>query len=112
MPGYADGNTNNPTFDQVATRKTRHAEVLRIEFDPTVVSYEQLVTVFFGTHDPTTLNRQGNDVGDEYRSVIFFHDASQQRIAESVKTRLETDRTFSEPIVTQIIPLTNFHTAE
>ncbi len=112
MPGYAGGDAPNPTYDAVATGSTGHAEVLRIEFDPSAVSYEQLVEVFFGTHDPTTLNRQGNDVGAQYRSVIFYHDTAQQRIAESVKARLEADRTFNGPIVTQIVPLKNFYPAE
>lgn len=112
MPGYAGGHVENPTYEQVASRTTGHAEVARIDFDPTVISYEQLVEVFFGSHNPTTLNRQGNDVGEEYRSVIFFHDEAQRKIAEAVKAKLEADKVFDAPMVTAIEPLKNFFPAE
>ncbi len=112
MPGYAGGTVENPSYEQVSSGTTGHAEVARIEFDPATVSYEQLVEVFFGSHNPTTLNRQGNDVGEQYRSVIFFHDETQKKIAEAVKAKLEQGKTFDAPIVTSIVPLTNFYPAE
>ncbi|MEK7631435.1 MAG: peptide-methionine (S)-S-oxide reductase MsrA [Patescibacteria group bacterium] len=112
MPGYSGGHTENPTDTQVYTGTTSHVEVARIAFDPTVISYEQLVEVFFGSHNPTTLNRQGNDVGEQYRSVIFFHDSEQRQIAEKVMAKLTADKTFDAPIVTTIEPLTNFYPAE
>ncbi len=112
VPGYAGGHVENPTYEQVASRTTGHAEVARIEFDPSIISYEQLVEVFFGSHNPTTLNRQGNDVGEEYRSVIFFHNDEQRNIAETVKAKLERENVFDAPIVTAIEPLTNFFPAE
>lgn len=112
MPGYAGGTVENPTYEQVSSGTTGHAEVARIEFDPSTISYAQLVEVFFGSHNPTTLNRQGNDMGEQYRSVIFFHDDGQKQTAEKVKTKLEADKTFDAPIVTTIEPLTNFSAAE
>lgn len=112
VPGYAGGHVENPSYAQVCSGTTGHAEVARIEFDPTVITYQQLVEVFFGSHNPTTVNRQGNDVGEQYRSVIFFHDENQKTIAEKVRTQLETNTTFDAPIVTTIEPLTNFYPAE
>lgn len=112
MSGYAGGKVENPTYEQVCSGTTGHTEVAQIEFDPNIISYEQLVEVFFGSHNPTTLNRQGNDVGEQYRSVIFFHDDGQKQLAEKVKTKLEVDKTFEAPIVTTIEPLTNFFPAE
>lgn len=112
VPGYAGGHVENPSYAQVCSGTTGHAEVARIEFDPTVLTYQQLVEVFFGSHNPTTVNRQGNDVGEQYRSVIFFHDENQKTIAEKVRTQLETDKTFDAPIVTTIEPLTKFYPAE
>lgn len=112
MPGYAGGKIENPTYEQVSTSTTGHVEVARIEFDPDIVTYEQLLEVFFGSHNPTTLNRQGNDVGEQYRSVIFFHDDEQKHIAKKVKAKLEAAHTFDAPIVTSIEPLKNFYPAE
>ncbi len=112
MPGYAGGRTANPTYEQVCSGTTGHVEVARIQFDPNIISYEQLIEVFFGSHNPTTLNRQGNDIGEQYRSVIFFHDEAQRQAAEAVKARLGQDRIFDSPIVTSIEPLTNFYPAE
>jgi peptide-methionine (S)-S-oxide reductase len=112
MPGYAGGHIEKPTYEQVCSGTTGHAEVARIEFDPAIISYEQLVEVFFGSHNPTTLNRQGNDVGEQYRSVIFFHDDAQKQVAEEVMTKLTADKTFDAPIVTSIEPLKNFYPAE
>ena len=111
-PGYAGGHVPNPSYEQVCSQTTGHAEVVRVRFDPTVISYEQLVEYFFLTHDPTTPNRQGNDIGPQYRSVIFYHSPEQEEIARRVKDRLEQKRFFSAPIVTQIEPLTTFYPAE
>jgi peptide-methionine (S)-S-oxide reductase len=108
--GYAGGKTPNPTYQQVCSGETGHAEVIRIEYDPSVVSYERLVEVFFEAHDPTTLNRQGADEGTQYRSVIFYHDDAQKAAAEKGKAAAQAQ--FDDPIVTEISPLTNYYVAE
>ncbi|MBI1743128.1 peptide-methionine (S)-S-oxide reductase MsrA [Candidatus Acetothermia bacterium] len=110
--GYAGGSEKNPTYRQVCDGETGHAEVAQIEFDPSVISYETLVEVFFLAHDPTTLNRQGNDVGTQYRSVIFHHTDEQKKIAEAVKSRIEKEKIYRNPIVTEIAPFANFYAAE
>lgn len=110
--GYAGGVTPNPSYEQVCSGTTGHAEVVQIEFDPGVISYEQLLEVFFLTHNPTTLNRQGNDVGTQYRSVVFYHDEAQQVAAKKVKERITTANAFDAPIVTAIEPFKNFYPAE
>jgi peptide-methionine (S)-S-oxide reductase len=110
MPGYAGGTTPNPTYDEVCTGKTGYAEVAEITFDPSKISYEKILDVFWKCHEPTSLNRQGADVGTQYRSVIFYSTDEQQKIAE--KSRAEAQKMFSEPIVTQIVPLTKFYEAE
>lgn len=110
--GYAGGNVENPTWQQVSTGTTGHAESLQIEFDPKVISFEKLVDVFFHTHNPTTLNQQGNDKGPEYRSAIFYDNDEQKKIAEKVKEELEKAHTFQNPIVTEITPFTNFYSSE
>lgn len=110
MPGYAGGHTVNPTYKQVCTGETGHAEVARIEFDPARVSYSQILDTFWHSHDPTTLNRQGADHGTQYRSVIFYADAAQQQAAEASKRAAQAD--FKDPIVTEIVPLTKFYPAE
>lgn len=110
--GYAGGRADGPSYEHVSTGRTGHAEAVRIEFDPSLVTYEQLVEVFFLTHDPTAVNRQGNDVGPQYRSVIFVHDEEQRRTAERLKARLEAEGVFDRPIVTAIEPLRNFFPAE
>lgn len=110
--GYTGGSTKNPTYEQVCTDKTGHAEALEIEFDPKKVSYEKLLSVFFENHDPTTPNRQGPDVGAQYRSVIFFHSKGQERLAQKAKMELEKSKKFSKPIVTQIVPASEFYPAE
>ncbi len=110
IPGYAGGSTVNPTYEQVCTGTTGHAEVAQITFDPSKISYEQLLTVFWEAHDPTTLNRQGADIGTQYRSVIFFHDAKQKAAAE--KSLAAAQKNFENPIVTQIEPLKAFYPAE
>jgi peptide-methionine (S)-S-oxide reductase len=111
-PGYAGGTEPNPTYEQVCAHRTGHAEVAQIEFDPAQVSYEQLVEVFFGTHDPTTRDRQGDDVGRQYRSIILHHDEAQRATAAAVKARLGAEGLFTVPIVTEIEPLGVFWPAE
>lgn len=111
-PGYAGGHVQNPSYEQVCTGSTGHAEVSRITFDPSVISFEQLLGVYFGTHDPTQLNRQGNDVGEQYRSVVFAHDEEQARIASEFKARLADQGVFDDSIVTAVEPLSNYYEAE
>ena len=108
--GYAGGRRPNPTYEQVCTGTTGHAEVAQVEFDPAVVSYRDLLDVFFTIHDPTTLNQQGADVGTQYRSAIFFHSPEQQRDANDAIA--EAQKTWDDPIVTEIVPLTQFYPAE
>lgn len=110
--GYAGGRVAHPTYEQVCGGSTGHVEVVRIEYDPTAITFEQLVEVFFLTHDPTTVNRQGHDVGEQYRSVIFTHDESQRTAAERVKKKIEAEHVYDRPIVTPIVPFTNFYPAE
>ncbi len=112
VSGYAGGTVERPTYEQVCTGSTGHAEAVLVSFDPAVVSYKQLVELFFLTHDPTTKNRQGNDVGSQYRSAIFTYSVEQERIATAVKLRLEHDGVFRAPIVTEITPFTSFYPAE
>ena len=110
--GYIGGAVPNPTYKDVCTGQTGHAEAIEIEYDPTVVSFQKLLEVFFATHDPTTLNRQGADVGTQYRSSIFVHDDEQKRVAQEVIMALNQARVFPSPIVTQIEPATVFYPAE
>lgn len=110
--GYSGGHKSNPTYEEVCAGTTGHAEVIQIEFDPAIISYEQLLEVFFLTHNPTTLNRQGNDVGTQYRSVIFYHDEEQQRTAERMLKKIETEKIYDAPIVTAIESFTKFFPAE
>ena len=112
VSGYAGGEVRNPSYEQVCSGSTGHAEVIQITFDPTVISFTELLEVFFGTHDPTTLNRQGNDAGTQYRSVIFSQDEEQHRLANQFKANLNASGEFSDPVVTEISPLTQFHPAE
>jgi peptide-methionine (S)-S-oxide reductase len=112
MPGYSGGKTNNPSYEQVCTGITGHAEATQIEYDPKIISFEKILDIFWHTHDPTTLNRQGNDVGTQYRSAIFYHDENQKNIAEKSKTELEKEGVFKNPIVTEIVPFSNFYPAE
>lgn len=111
-PGYAGGSVPHPTYEQVCTGTTGHAEVVQITFDPTVISYQDLLHIFFAIHDPTTLNRQGADVGPQYRSVIFFHNSEQEQTARSVIAALERDKVWDDPIVTEVAPLSTFYPAE
>jgi peptide-methionine (S)-S-oxide reductase len=110
--GYAGGKAENPTYEDVCTDETGHAEVVQLEFDPAVVTYGQLLDVFWGNHNPTTLNRQGPDVGTQYRSVIFYHTPEQRLAAEESKAEQEKNRRFRRPIVTQIEPAPKFYRAE
>ncbi len=110
--GYAGGNVENPSYEEVSTGTTGHAEVCQIEFDPEDITFEELLSVFFRIHDPTTLNRQGNDIGPQYRSVIFYHSDQQRETAERIKGELVLSKRYSRPIVTEIAPFTNFYPAE
>ncbi len=110
--GYSGGTVENPTYEQVCTGETGHAEVIRLVFDPKIVSFETILEVFWHTHDPTTLNRQGADVGTQYRSVIFYHDERQKKIAEESKHRTQESGLWNEPIVTEISPLIDYYKAE
>ena len=110
--GYAGGTIPSPTYEQVCTGGTGHAEVVQITFDPGVISFEELLEVFFTIHDPTTLNRQGADVGTQYRSVIFSHDEEQRATAEAVIQRVEAEGIWDDPIVTEVAPLDVFYRAE
>ena len=110
--GYAGGKLPNPTYEDVCTDSTGHAEVAQITFDPSQISYRELLEVLFSTHDPTTLNRQGADVGTQYRSVIFYADQEQKMQAEAIIRELTADRTFRDPIVTEVAPLGPFYPAE
>ncbi|HEX5581341.1 MAG TPA: peptide-methionine (S)-S-oxide reductase MsrA [Gemmatimonadaceae bacterium] len=110
--GYAGGHVPDPTYEQVCTGATGHAEVVQVTFDPAVVSYRDLLRIFFATHDPTTPNRQGADVGPQYRSIIFTNSDEQRRVAEEVIAELEREGVWDAPIVTQVEPLTTFYPAE
>jgi len=112
LSGYAGGNKENPTYEEVSSGATGHAETVKIEFDPTVINYETLLEVFFEMHDPTTLNRQGDDVGSQYRSVIFYTSPAQKISAENFIKKLSAAGKFAAPIVTEIRPLTTFYPAE
>ena len=110
--GYSGGTVSDPTYRQVCTGTTGHAEVVQVTFDPEVVSFKEVLEVFFTIHDPTTLNRQGADVGPQYRSAIFYHDEEQRRVAEGVISELEAERVWDNPIVTEVTPFDTFYVAE
>jgi peptide-methionine (S)-S-oxide reductase len=112
QPGYSGGHVKNPAYREVTTGRTGHAEVIQITFDPVVVSFEKLLEYFFATHDPTTLNRQGADVGTQYRSAIFYHSPEQKLAAEKVILQLENERLYDRPVVTEVTPFTAFYPAE
>ena len=112
VSGYSGGHTKNPTYKQVCTGTTGHAEVCRIIYDPSLITFPELLEVFWKTHDPTTLNRQGNDVGTQYRSVIFYHNEEQKKLAEQYKEKLDKSGAYNNPIVTEISAFTEFYPAE
>lgn len=112
MPGYAASKVENPSYEAVCTGKTGAAEAVQITYDQDIISYETLLDIFWHTHDPTSLNRQGNDIGTQYRSAIFYHNERQKEEAEASKKALEQSGAYSKPIVTEITPFTNFYPAE
>lgn len=112
IPGYAGGDVPQPSYEQVCTGRTGHAEVVQITYDPAEIDYRELLHIFFTIHDPTTLNRQGADVGTQYRSVIFYHSPEQHQIAEEVIAEVAREGLWRDPIVTQLVPYTEFYPAE
>jgi peptide-methionine (S)-S-oxide reductase len=112
LPGYAGGTVKNPSYDEVCMENTGHAESIQVKFDPRIISFEKILNIFWHTHNPTTLNRQGNDIGTQYRSAIFFHDEKQKAIAEKSKKDIEQAGLYKDPIVTEITPFKNFYIAE
>jgi peptide-methionine (S)-S-oxide reductase len=110
--GYSGGHTINPTYQQVCSETTGHAEVIQLKFDSDVISFKEILQVFFAVHDPTTLNRQGNDVGSSYRSAIFYHSDEQRRVAEEVIKEVEAEAVYDNPIVTEVTPFDKFYIAE
>ena len=110
--GYAGGETEDPTYAQIGTGTTGHAEVVQIDYDPEQISFQELLEVFFSIHDPTTLNRQGADVGAQYRSIVLYHDQEQHEIARSTIERLNSEGIWRNPIVTEVAPLTTYYLAE
>ena len=112
VSGYSGGTVVNPTYKEVTTGETGHAEVTQILYDPKIISFTELLEVFWQTHDPTTLNRQGNDVGTQYRSAIFYHNEEQKKLAEEYKKKLEDAKVFDDPIVTEITKFSQFYVAE
>jgi peptide-methionine (S)-S-oxide reductase len=112
VSGYAGGHQADPSYQQVCTGTTGHAEVVQVTFDPSVISYRELLEVFFGTHDPTTLNRQGVDVGTQYRSAIFYHSPEQRRVADQTIAELNAAAVWDRPLVTQVVPFESFYPAE
>ena len=112
LSGYTGGTVANPTYEQVCSGRTGHAEAVQIDFDPSEISYEDLLHVFFKLHDPTTLNRQGGDVGTQYRSAVFYHDEEQREIAERVKREVDASKMYDDPVVTEITPAGEYYPAE
>jgi len=112
VPGYSGGHVENPTYQQVVTGTTGHAEVVQVAFDPDVITYREILEIFFTMHDPTSLNRQGADVGTQYRSVVFYHGEAQRRTAEEFIAELNESNVFGLPIVTRVEPFTGFYEAE
>jgi len=112
VSGYSGGHQENPTYTEVCTGSTGHAEVVNVNFDPSVISFKEVLQIFFATHDPTTLNRQGHDVGTQYRSAVFYHSEEQKRVAEEVIREINEQEIYDDPIVTEVTEFTNFYSAE
>ena len=112
VPGYSGGKVKNPSYEQVCSDTTGHAEAIQVFFNPKLISYREILEIFWYIHNPTTLNRQGNDIGSQYRSAIFYHNEQQEKIAESSKKDLENSHTLPAPIITEIIPFQEFYEAE
>jgi peptide-methionine (S)-S-oxide reductase len=112
VSGYAGGHVVDPTYEEVCSKNTGHAEVVQLEFDPSIITFKELLEVFFTIHDPTTLNRQGNDVGPQYRSVIFYHSAEQKAAADDVIDRFIREGIWGAPIITEVVPFERFYPAE
>lgn len=112
MPGYAGGQTKKPSYEDICTGTTGHAEIIRIEYRPDEISYDNLLNVFFASHDPTTLNRQGNDIGSQYRSVIFYSDTAEKNLAEKKIEEINNSHKDGDPVVTEVTKLTIFYEAE
>ena len=112
VSGYTGGTTVNPTYEEVCTGKTGHAEAVQVTFNPSKISYQEILEIFFSVHDPTTLDRQGTDVGTQYRSAIFYHNEQQKRVAEELTCELSKANLWNEPIVTQVVLLDTFYPAE
>lgn len=110
--GYSGGSVPNPSYELVCTGTTGHAEVVQVTFDPNIISFEDILRIFFTVHDPTTLNRQGNDVGTQYRSVIFYHDEEQRQTAEKIIGEIGAEKIWDDPIVTELVPFAAFYKAE
>ncbi len=111
-PGYSGGHVKNPTYEEVCTGNTGHAEVIQITYDPEIVDFSEILEVFFLSHDPTTLNRQGNDIGTQYRSAIFYHNEEQKKISEEIIQEFEKENVYPNPIVTEVTPFDKFYIAE
>jgi len=111
-PGYTGGSVKNPSYREVCTGTTGHAEAIQIKYDPSVINYRELLDIFFYTHDPTTLNRQGADVGTQYRSAIFYHNEEQKAAAEEIISQLTAEKVYDDPIVTEVTPMDVFYMAE
>jgi peptide-methionine (S)-S-oxide reductase len=112
VSGYSGGHVKNPSYKEVCTGSTGHAEVCQVTYDPSIISFNEILEVYWKTHDPTTLNRQGGDVGTQYRSVIFYHNEEQRKIAEEMKKKLDEAKIWNKPVVTQIEAFSNFYKAE
>jgi len=112
IPGYSGGNTKNPEYGEVSTGETGHTESIQIKFDPGIITYAKLLEVFFKTHDPTTINRQGADTGTQYRSAIFYHNENQKKLTEATIKKIEKEKIYDNPVVTEVIPFKDFYEAE
>ncbi|MDC8832282.1 peptide-methionine (S)-S-oxide reductase MsrA [Alteromonas gilva] len=112
VSGYAGGETDSPTYEQVCSGNTGHAEVVRLTYNPEQITYREILEIFFALHDPTQLNRQGNDVGTQYRSAVFYHDEAQKAEADAIIKEMTDDEIWPDPIVTEVVPLTNYYEAE